>query len=86
PEMVLHERTGFLFEPSIPESLAYFLTTLLRDEPLRRSMSAAARKRALDCFTLERMVRKTESVLLETVQDRKGRDRDTPRGKWGRMD
>lgn len=72
PEMVLHERTGLLFEPSKPESLACFLTILLRNEPLRRSMSAAARKRVMDCFTLEQMVRETERVLLETVQDRKG--------------
>jgi glycosyltransferase involved in cell wall biosynthesis len=70
PEMVLHGRTGFLFEPSRPESLAHFLSILLRDEPLRRSMSTQARKRVLNCFSLDRMVRETERVLLETVQER----------------
>jgi glycosyltransferase involved in cell wall biosynthesis len=85
PEMVLHERTGFLFEPSNPESLAYFLTTLLRNEPLRRSMSAVARKRVMDCFTLERMVRETERVLLETVQDRKGARPGYAKREVGRM-
>jgi len=72
PEIVQHGRTGFLFEPYNPESLASFLTTIFRNEPLRQSMSAAARKRVMDCFTLERMVRETERVLLETVQARKG--------------
>jgi glycogen synthase len=43
PEVVTHGRTGLLAQPGDRESLRDALDTLLRDEPLRQSLGAAAR-------------------------------------------
>lgn len=60
-ELFTSGREGFLVRPDSVDDFVYFGGALLRDETLRRSMGAAARRRARQ-FSLERMVRATEQV------------------------
>lgn len=56
-EIVEDGKTGFLVQPERPVELANRIVQLLKDEDLRREMGEEARRRALDCFSRERMVR-----------------------------
>ncbi len=69
PELVLHGRTGLLVEPHDPAGLADALVSVLDDEGTRASMGLAAREQALANHTLEQMVRRTEQILLEAVEE-----------------
>jgi glycosyltransferase involved in cell wall biosynthesis len=55
PESVEHEKTGFLVEPGNPLALARAILRLLTDDSLRRAMGKAARRRAVDLFSWERV-------------------------------
>lgn len=70
PELVLDGETGTLVEPGAPEAFAEALVDLLNDESKRRQMGVKAREKILDEFTLEKMVRKTEEVILDAVDSR----------------
>jgi glycosyltransferase involved in cell wall biosynthesis len=56
PEVMAEGETGFLVEPRDHHALAARIVTLLEDEPLRRRMGAAARRRARSQFAVEKMV------------------------------
>ena len=56
PEVVVDGVTGLLIEPGDREALLGAIMRLLEDEPLRRAMSVAARRRAEDLFGLDAMV------------------------------
>ena len=56
PELVRDGETGLLAKPGDVASLASKLEQLLRDEPLRRQMSEAARKRAVEKFSVRNQV------------------------------
>jgi len=51
--------TGLMFEPTDTQALTRILSSLLRDEPARLAMGAAARARAVDSFSIETMARRT---------------------------
>jgi len=53
PAAVLHETTGVLLEPGDVEGQARALMTLAGDHLLRARLGAAARKRAMECFSME---------------------------------
>ncbi len=53
PEIVLHDRTGFLVSPGDARSLARRILQLLGDTSLRRSMGQAARQWAVDALSLD---------------------------------
>jgi len=69
PELVQDGKTGILVKPGDPEDLAAALLTVLTDESRRQAMGMSARKRVLENHSLERMVRRTEQVIMEAVQE-----------------
>ncbi len=56
PEIVLEGRTGSLFESGDASALADALERLILDDDLRASMGLAGRARALQAFTVDKMV------------------------------
>jgi glycosyltransferase involved in cell wall biosynthesis len=56
PEVLADGETGFLVPPCHPEAMAARIIELLRDEALRLRMGRAARERAREAFTIDRMV------------------------------
>jgi glycosyltransferase involved in cell wall biosynthesis len=62
PEAVLDGATGFLFQPDDVETLAEKIIQLSEDGSLRQRMSAAARSRAEDVFSMARMVESYEDL------------------------
>jgi glycosyltransferase involved in cell wall biosynthesis len=60
-ELFASGREGFLVRPDSVDDFVYFGAALLRDEPLRRRMGAAARRRAQQ-FSLRSMVQATEAI------------------------
>ncbi len=71
PEVVVDGVTGLLVPPHDPQSLAQAIIRLLGDPDLRRRMGQAGRERVERHFTVERMVRETES-LYEMLLREKG--------------
>jgi glycosyltransferase involved in cell wall biosynthesis len=62
PDVLVDGETGFLVPPRDHHAMAAGIVRLLRDEPLRRRMGAAAFDRARAKFTVERMVEGTAAV------------------------
>jgi N-acetyl-alpha-D-glucosaminyl L-malate synthase BshA len=56
PEVVEHEKSGFLHAPGEVSAMAASLRRLLTDEPLRKQMGAAARERAETQFRQEKLL------------------------------
>jgi len=69
PEAVEHGRTGLLFPPADTAALQAHLQTLLTDSSLRKRMGHASREAVRRRFTLERMLRDNEALLLEVLAD-----------------
>ncbi len=67
PELVLDGETGSLVPPGDSRALADTILRLLADPGRRRQMGEAGRRRALETFSAERMVRATETVYEETL-------------------
>jgi glycosyltransferase involved in cell wall biosynthesis len=72
-EVVRDGVDGLLVPPGEPAALADAMLRLLAEPDLRNRMGASARRRAATCFSLERMVRQTEALYLQLLQDRRGR-------------
>jgi glycosyltransferase involved in cell wall biosynthesis len=72
PEVVVDGETGLLIPPDDPPALAGALLTLLRDPDLRHKLGAAARERALACFTARQHVEGVEAVYAELLETRQG--------------
>jgi glycosyltransferase involved in cell wall biosynthesis len=53
PELVLHGETGLMFPPGARDALAACLSTLGKDQGLRRDYGVAGRRRAEHLFSLE---------------------------------
>lgn len=66
-EIVSHNETGLLFEPENAGDLARAMVSLFRDATTRASMGRAGRARALDHFTIERMLPQLIQIIEETV-------------------
>jgi glycosyltransferase involved in cell wall biosynthesis len=69
-EAVIDGETGFLLRPGDAAGLVERVTRLLRDQALRRSMGAAARRAVIEHWSLDAMVRGYER-LIQSVYDRK---------------
>ncbi len=67
PEMVLHERTGWLVEPGNVAALARAFLELGRDEKLRGRLGAAGRDRAISCFSLDGHVERMDALFRRVV-------------------
>jgi glycosyltransferase involved in cell wall biosynthesis len=67
PEIVQDGETGLLVPPRDPAALADALLALEREPELRRRFAAAGHRRALDHFSVARMVRDTERVYADVL-------------------
>lgn len=63
-EVIDHEKSGWLIRPRDHESLASLLTRLASREDLRKKYGAAARKRIVECFSLDRMLNNYAQLYL----------------------
>lgn len=71
PEAVEDGISGFVVPPSDPVTLADRLSRLAGDGAMRRTMGAAARRRAEARFGLERNARKTQDLYRSLLERRK---------------
>jgi glycosyltransferase involved in cell wall biosynthesis len=60
--------TGFLVPPKDPRELAKRLLRLLLDDPLRRELGRAARRRVEETFAWERVAREAAKVFREVAE------------------
>jgi glycosyltransferase involved in cell wall biosynthesis len=58
PEVIDDGVTGVLCEPHDPDSIAARVISLLRDAPARRRLGAAARRMAVERYSLEMLVKR----------------------------
>ncbi len=79
PEVVVDGETGLLVEPDDVDALANALITLLGDQALRASLGAAARRRALENFTVRHHVAGVEAVYAEALAHAHSAPRSAPR-------
>jgi len=70
PELVKEERSGWLFEPCDEFGLAAILERLGRDSTLRQQVGQAARRRAVQHFSLERMIENYRNLYFELARQR----------------
>jgi glycosyltransferase involved in cell wall biosynthesis len=66
PEVILNAETGLLVPPRDPGSLASAILQMLRDPDRARRMAEAGRRLVFEQFSVERMVRHTEELYLQT--------------------
>ena len=60
-------KTGYLVPPEAPEVLADRILKILDDPGLASEMGALARKRALEEFSCDKMIRNMESLYAEVL-------------------
>jgi len=70
PELVEEERSGLLFEPGDVMALVAILERIGRDCSLREGLGQAARRRAVQHFSLEGMVGSYRSLYFELARKR----------------
>jgi teichuronic acid biosynthesis glycosyltransferase TuaC len=66
-EIIQHGSNGFLVGPDNERELALAMAMLLRDEPLRRNLGAAARDTILERLTLEQQAESLARIYRETA-------------------
>jgi glycosyltransferase involved in cell wall biosynthesis len=66
-ELVEHGVTGIIVPPGNPEALAEAIRQLLEDADLRRRMGQAGRQRALERFTVNRMVAEVKTLYTSLL-------------------
>jgi glycosyltransferase involved in cell wall biosynthesis len=71
-DVIEHGVHGLLVRPRDPAALGTAMQSLLDDAELRRRLGEAARRRAREEFTVERMVQGTESVYRAAIARRAG--------------
>jgi sugar transferase (PEP-CTERM/EpsH1 system associated) len=69
-ELVEDERSGWLFEPRDVMALATILERIGRDSNLRQELGQAARRRAVEHFSLDAMIESYRSLYLELASKR----------------
>lgn len=62
PDIVVHGKTGLTVPPDDPAALSKAICTMLRDADLRHRLAACGRQWAVDHFSVETLVRKTERL------------------------
>ena len=68
-EQIEDGRSGFIVPVNNPEALATALGTLMRDKALAKEMGRRAREKAVDEFSLERMIKNTEALYERVLAD-----------------
>lgn len=71
PEIVEDGVSGVVVEPRSAPAIAQAALELLADEPRRRAMGRAARRRVADCFSVEHFTRQVEDLYLQVAQERR---------------
>jgi glycosyltransferase involved in cell wall biosynthesis len=69
--VVKEGRTGFLVDVGDVEGMAGRIVTLLADGTLRQEMGSEARKWVLEEFSIEKLVKNTETVYLESLSGKR---------------
>ena len=86
PEMITHEETGLLVQPSDEAALAAAIVRLLRDEGLAIRLGAQGRLVARERFSAKRMVEQIAVLYEEGAQAWATRGRGgRPRNEGGRI-
>lgn len=62
PEIVIDNETGFLFPAKEPRIMAEKIIFLLKNKEIAKEMGRSGRRRLEEHFTLEKMIKETESV------------------------
>lgn len=77
PEVVLDGETGLLVPPRNPSALAEAICRVLRTPGLRNTLGQAGRRRVLNHFSNERMIRNVERLYEELLDANRRRPRAT---------
>jgi glycosyltransferase involved in cell wall biosynthesis len=67
PEAIVDGVTGLIVEPGDATALAAAVARLLNDPALARRLGDASRKAIVDGYSVEKMVRATESLYLDLL-------------------
>jgi sugar transferase (PEP-CTERM/EpsH1 system associated) len=70
PELVEDGRSGWLFQPGDVSGLTAKLERLTKDPNLRQALGQAARNRAVEEFSLERMIDRYRELYLDLARER----------------
>jgi len=68
-ELVVHGSTGLLVPPESPEALARAIEVLLASATTRAAFGHAGRRRAMERFAFDRMVKQYEDLYLSAAQE-----------------
>ncbi|MBI4723414.1 MAG: glycosyltransferase family 4 protein [Candidatus Stahlbacteria bacterium] len=68
PEVVIHGTTGLLVEPRNPKALATAILELINNPVKSKDMGLAARRRAIDYFSIEAHTNQIEHLYCELVK------------------
>lgn len=68
PHVIDDGETGILVEPGSVQSLADAMSWFTEDDEWRTSCGEAARRRAVQLFTIQRTIRSTEKVLADALR------------------
>jgi glycosyltransferase involved in cell wall biosynthesis len=70
PELVKDQEMGLLVEKSDPTAAAEAFIRLLNDDAERQAMGKSGREKVLSEHSMERMIRETEQVLIQTAAEK----------------
>jgi glycosyltransferase involved in cell wall biosynthesis len=68
-EAIVHDESGFLCPSADRDAWLVSLRTLIESESCRKKMAWCARKRYLECFSLETMARGTAAVYHQVIEE-----------------
>ena len=69
-ELIEHEITGLLVPPKAPEQIAQAIARFVLEPKLARSCAMAARRRVLECYTIDRMFQETWDLYLNFLSEK----------------
>jgi len=68
PEVVEHEKTGFLAEVGDVDAMASYATRILGDEAALRKMGKQCRLAAAECFSAKRIIPQYEDFYRQVLE------------------
>lgn len=76
PDMMKHEKEGFLYQHDAPYMLAYYICKIFKDEDTALKISKKAREHALNTHDFDINVNKLISIYKSIINDSKNTTRD----------